>query len=105
MEIYSIISELRLSLSFRLSQKVILEVGDKVRISGGPYYLAKSGNRIGMGEKGIGTFLSAQADGHAIYVKFGGAMGSIRFVYIGPEHISESTGTVMRPHKITKLRK
>ena len=92
-------------MSFRLSQKVTLEVGDKVRISGGPYYLAKSGNKISMGEKGVGTFWSAQADGHAIYVKFGGVLGSIRFVYIGPEHMSQSTGTVMRPHKITKLRK
>lgn len=92
-------------MSFRLSKKVTLEPGDKIRVSAGPYYLAKSGNKIGMGEKGRGIFVSAEEDGTAIYVKFGGGLSSARYVYIGPEHISEATGTVMRPHKITKLRK
>lgn len=93
-------------MSFRLSKKVTLEPGDKIRVSAGPYYLAQSGNKIGMGEKGVGTFVSAEANGSAIYVRFGnGLYSATRFVYIGPEHISEATGTVMRPHKITKLRK
>lgn len=93
-------------MSFRLSKKVTLEPGDKIKVSGGPYYLAKSGNKIGMGEKGVGTFVSAEENGEAIYVKFGrGIYSTVRFVYIGPEHVSEATGTIMRPHKITKLRK
>lgn len=90
-------------MSFRLSPKVTLEKGDKIRVSGGPYYPSKSGSKISMGEKGVGEFVGADEKGQAIYVKFGN--NSVpRFVYIGPEGISEATGTILRPHKITKLR-
>ena len=89
---------------FRLSKKVTLNEGDKVRVSGGPYYLAQSGKKIGMGEHGLGTFVSVVDEkGTAIYVKFGS--GAARFVYIGPEYISDVTGTIMKPHKIVKVRK
>lgn len=91
-------------MSFRLSHKVFLEKGDKIRVSGGPYYPAKSGQKISMGEKGIGEFMSVNENETAIYVKFG-ENSSPKFVYIGPEGISETTGTYLRPHKITKIRK
>jgi hypothetical protein len=89
-------------MSYRLSKKVVLEVGDKVRISSGPYYVTQSGQKISMSEKGIGTFHSVNEDETGVYVKF---RHGVRFVYIGTEHISENTGMVMRPHKITKVRK
>lgn len=89
-------------MSFRLSKKVTLEPGDKIRVSAGPYFLSKSGKKIGMAEKGLGVFMSVDESGNAIYVRFGHAT---RYVYIGPEHFSETTGTTMRPHKITKVRK
>jgi len=91
-------------MSFRLSKKVSLEEGDKIRVSGGPYFLAQSGKKISMGEHGVGTFAGAEENGEAIYVKFD-RMSAPRFVYIGPERLSESTGTTLRPHKIVKLRK
>lgn len=90
-------------MGFRLSHKVVLEKGDKIRVSGGPYYPSKSGKKISMGEHGVGEFISADEKGSVIYVKFGNS--SPKFVYIGPEGVSETTGTVLRPHKITKLRK
>lgn len=90
---------------FRLSKKVTLNEGDKVRVSSGPYYLTQSGKKIGMGEKGVGKFMGVVDEkGDAIYVQFGNG-GATRYVYIGPEYISEVTGTTMRPHKIVKLRK
>lgn len=77
-----------------------LEVGDKIKITGGPYYLAKSGNKIPMGEKGVGTFVRVEEDGSAMHVKIA---GMVRYVYIGPEHVSE-TGTIMSPHKVVKVK-
>ena len=91
-------------MGFRLSHKVVLEKGDKIRVSGGPYYPSKSGKKISMGEHGVGEFLSADEKGNAIYVKFGNNSAP-KFVYIGPEGVSETTGTILRPHKITKIRK
>ncbi|MEI8270637.1 MAG: hypothetical protein WCG45_04660 [bacterium] len=76
------------------------EVGDNVKITGGPYYMAKSGNKIPMGEKGVGTFVRAEEDGTALYVKIS---GMVRYVYIGPEHTSD-TGTIMSPHKVVKVK-
>jgi hypothetical protein len=88
---------------FRLSKKVTLNEGDRVRISGGPYYVTKDGKKISMGEKGEGVFTSATADGKGIYVRFP-KYGSPRYVYIGPQGVSEETGTILRPHKVVKLR-
>lgn len=90
-------------MSFRISPKVVLHEGDRIRVSGGPYFKGKSGKKISMGEKGIGVFSYAAENGEGIYVKF--EKSNIRFVYIGPEKSSEVTGTYMRPHKITKVRK
>ena len=89
-------------MNFRLSQKVVLTYGDKIRVSSGPYYLSQSGNKIAMGERGTGIFIGVTNDQKIIYVKFG--VGNIRLVYIGDTFISEN-GTIMRPHKIRKVRK
>lgn len=89
---------------FRLSPKVTLNEGDKVRVSSGPYYVTKDGKHIGMGEHGLGIFVrEVDEKGTALYIKFG--TGVARFVYIGPEYTSDVTGTIMRPHKIVKVRK
>jgi ribosomal protein L21E len=88
--------------TIRLSEKVTLNDGDKVKVTLGPYYPSKMGTKICMGYKGMGTFMSASEDGLFLRIRFGNGMEN---VYIGPEYVSEATGNVMRPHKITKLRK
>ena len=75
-----------------------IEVGDTVKITGGPYYMAKSGNKIPMGEKGTGTLIRAEED--AVFVKISGL---VRYVYMGKEHVSD-TGTIMSPHKLVKVK-
>ena len=91
-------------MSFRLSKKVSLTQGDRVRVSGGPYFLTQSGVKISMGERGVGVFERAEENGEGIYVRFDRTHAP-RFVYIGPERVSKSTGTTLRSHKIVKLRK
>lgn len=91
-------------MAFRLSKRVSLEEGDRVRVSGGPYFVTQVGKKISMGEHGVGTFARAEENGEAIYVKFD-RMSAPRFVYIGPERVSKSTGTTLRPHKVVKIRK
>jgi hypothetical protein len=88
---------------FRLNSKVVLQKGDKVRVSSGPYYLTSEGVKISLGEKGVGEFMSATPDGTAIYVIFSGTSNA-RYVYIGPEKVSEITGTILKPHKVQKVR-
>jgi hypothetical protein len=91
-------------MSFKLSPKVTLEKGDQVRVSGGPYYVTQDGDKLNMGEKGVGKFMEASANGEAIWVLFP-QYGAPRFVYIGPEKVSDLTGMIYKAHKVRKLRK
>ena len=80
-----------------------LKKGDKVRVSGGPYYLAKCGKKIKMGERGVGVFIELHPDGKGILVLFEGN-ASPSYVYVGPCIVSDITGTILRPHKVSKKR-
>lgn len=91
-------------MGFKISEKVTLEVGDKVRVSAGPYWPSQDGTKVKMGEKGVGTFTGADEQGKGIYVQFD-RVGASRYVYIGEEYTSEISGVIFRPHKITKVRK
>lgn len=81
-----------------------IKEGDKVRVSGGPYYLTKDGKKIRLGERGNGIFTGFHPDGNGALVMFNGDKSS-SYVYIGPSHVSPLTGTMMVPHKISKKRK
>lgn len=87
--------------AIRISQKVKLEPGDHVKVSLGPYYLSKSGTKTNMGHQGKGIYIST-AEEHNVWVNF---YGRKELVYIGPEYVSEATGMIMRPHKVSKIRK
>jgi hypothetical protein len=88
-------------MSFKLSERITLNEGDRVRCSEGPYYVCKSGRTVAMGSKGKGIFVSV-LDEKTLNIRFG-SDSNAKQVYIGPEYTSDN-GTIMRPHKITKLR-
>lgn len=90
-------------LKHSLNMKSNIKQGDKVRVSGGPYYLTKDGRKIKLGESGIGTFVEMHIDGKGALVSFDSK--SVSYVYVGPECVAPLTGTVLRPHKISKKRK
>lgn len=87
---------------FRYSQKITFREGDEMRISGGPYYQDHKGVRHCMGVKGIHYFSHVDDAGH-VWAK--NKRGVMSMVYMGDERLSEATGTYMRPHELTKLRK
>lgn len=88
---------------YRYSERVVFRKGDKMRVSSGPYFPAKNGTKICMGEKGVYIFSHIDDQGNvwATSVK----RRVMCLIYVGEEKISESTGTVMRPHKLRKVRK
>jgi hypothetical protein len=89
---------------FRYSPKVLFREGDKMRISGGPYYQGVSGKKYHMGVKGLYTFSHVDEDGH-VWARSCAQGGNLRMVYMGEEKTSEETGTHFRPHKLVKVRK
>lgn len=87
---------------YRYSQKVLFREGDKMRVSGGPYYPSKSGKKIKMGLSGVHTFSHIDEQG-CIWVR--SKEGTLKMMYMGKPHLSNVTGTYMQPHKLRKVRK
>lgn len=88
---------------FRYSERVIFRKGDKMRVSSGPYYPSKDGKKVSMGECGVYIFSHVDEQGHvwATSIK----RKTLCLIYVGEEYVSDRTGTVMRPHKLRKIRK
>ena len=85
--------------AIKISQKVTLQPGDKIRVTQGPYFVCNSGKVVNLGHRGKGIYLRAEKNN--IWVKFSDRSD---LIYIGPEYVSEATGSIMRPHKISKIR-
>jgi hypothetical protein len=96
-----LVSEKPIPQPIRISEKVELRPGDVVRVSQGPYWLTKEQKRINMGHSGKGVYIRSE-DATSVWIKLD---QRTELIYIGPEYISDITGMVMRPHKITKVRK
>ena len=86
-----------------------LEMGDEVFVSDGPYSLDENGEKVSVGENGVGIFTGIDESKNAIFVKFT-KQGCPRYVYIGPEYIhlnqddiTKKIQTIVRPHKIKKI--
>ncbi len=92
----------------RLSPRVLLQAGDKIRVSAGPYYEShdRAGNavRMKMAERGVMTFLGYGESGTSRWIEARGKAG-FAALHIGPEEISsEIPGLIRRPYKIRKVR-
>ncbi len=93
---------------YRLSPRVLLQAGDKIRVSAGPYYesrdLAGNAVRMKMAERGVMTFLGYGESGTSRWIEARGKAG-FAALHIGPEEISgEIPGLIRRPYKIRKVR-
>ena len=92
----------------RLSPRVILHAGDRIRVSAGPYYESRdaAGNAVKtkMAEKGVMVFSSYCELGTSQWIEARGKAG-FAALHIGPEeNSSEIPGLVRRPYRVTKLR-
>jgi len=69
-------------------------------IGGGPYFPAKNGTKIAMGERGFYKVISIDREG---LICMDRKNGGTSFIYCGKRGVSENTGLVKRPHKIRKM--
>jgi hypothetical protein len=91
---------------YRYSPKVTLHPGDIIKVTGGPYYMSKTGKKILLGKRGLFVFDEGDKEGifaHP-YKPHSELPQAKVFIYLGAEKISESTGTHFSPHKIKKPR-
>jgi hypothetical protein len=93
----------------RLSPRVLLQAGDKIRVSAGPYYESRDNAdgtpvRIKMAERGVMVFEEYCELGTRRWIVARGKAG-FAALHIGPEEVSsEIPGLVRRPYKVTKVR-
>ncbi len=92
----------------RLSERVTLRAGDKVRISGGPYWEQTDADgtitRVRMGERGVMAFEEYCQLGHRHWIVARGRDGYAA-LHIGPEQRSTTVpGLVRRPYRLRKVR-
>ena len=92
----------------RLSERVTLHAGDKVRVSGGPYWEQADADgtitRMRMGERGVMAFEEHCQLGHRHWIVARGRDGYAA-LHIGPEERSTTVpGLVRRPYRLRKVR-
>lgn len=92
----------------RLSERVTLRAGDKVRVSGGPYWEQADANgtvtRMRMGERGVMAFEEYCELGQSRWIVARGRDGYAA-LHVGPEERSTTIpGLVRRPYRLRKVR-
>jgi hypothetical protein len=91
-------------MTYRYSPRVSFEVGDAIRLSGGPYFVSKTGAISKMGVNGLFKFYRVDDNGRDIWVKRA-EHEAPKYVYMGPDTYSADTGTHFTAHKLKKTRK
>lgn len=92
----------------RLSERVTLRAGDKVRVSGGPYWEQADATgtitRMRMGERGMMAFEEYCELGQSRWIVARGRDGYAA-LHVGPEERSSTIpGLVRRPYRLRKVR-
>jgi hypothetical protein len=92
----------------RLSPRVLLQAGDKIRVSAGPHYEGHAADgtpaRIKMAERGVMIFEEYCELGTRRWIVARGKAG-FAALHIGPEEVSsEIPGLIRRPYRVTKVR-
>lgn len=95
---------------YRLSERVVLNRGDKIRVSAGPYYdmpdTAGHVTRMKLAERGVMTFLAYCELGNTRWIEAYGKSGfaALRISNDDGGGSALMSGFVRRPYKIAKLR-
>lgn len=93
----------------RLSERVMLESGDRIRVCGGPYWQQIDADgtvvKTRMAERGVMVFDSYCEYRDSRWIVARGSSGYAS-LHIGEEHPSEDIpGYIRRPYRVTKVRR
>ncbi len=77
-----------------------LNPGDKIKVSGGSYFLSKTGKKIPMGHRGQFTVTDLSKD--CIIASSG--LGSVQIIYMGQVYYCDKLSIYREPHKVFKLK-
>lgn len=91
---------------YRLSARVTLRRGDKIRVSGGPFIRLHDGEKMRMAVSGVCTFQNAVKRGAVVcLVARHAKSGWVALHVAGRRRNMDIPNLVCRPYKIRKVRK
>lgn len=86
----------------RLSPRVILRRGDRLRISGGPIYTTADGVNLRIGERGRYRFIRAETADYILCRPERETAAVL--VYVGQVRPGTVDGVTLKPHRVRKVR-
>jgi len=85
---------------YRVSKRVVLQHGDRFRITAGPYWRCNDGSRIPMAERGVMTFSRAVHRGSVVLIEAHGEHGWCVLHVEGRRRNRVDPALVCRPYRI-----
>jgi hypothetical protein len=85
---------------YRVSPRVVLQRGDRFRVSHGPYWRSASGKRIRMAERGVITFMRAVKRGSVVLIEARSEAGCCVLHVAGRRRNRVDPALVCRPYRI-----
>jgi hypothetical protein len=85
---------------YRVSPRVVLQRGDRFRVSHGPYWRSADGKRVRMAERGVMTFLRAVKRGSVVLVEARSEAGCCVLHVAGRRRNRVDPALVCRPYRI-----
>lgn len=80
-----------------------LVAGDKIKVTGGPYYVDNTQQFIPMGHRG--KFIVEKIDDNGIFAwATGNKKGGFSYIYMGKDYQDKETGIWKTKHKLLKLK-
>jgi len=86
---------------YRISPRVVLEPGDRFKISGGPYYRTKDGQRLPLAARGTFRLAEVIRRRSRVYLLAHGAEGWA-MLHVEGRRRSPVPGLVPRPYRVAK---
>jgi hypothetical protein len=92
-----------LAIEYRLSPRVVLVPGDRIRVSGGPYYLLSSGERVSMAARGTFKLVAIEETARGRVTLHAEGPGGHAVLHVAGRRRSRISGLVARPYKIRRV--
>ncbi len=86
---------------YRISPRVVLEPGDRFKISGGPYYRTRDGQRLPLAARGTFRLAEVIRRRSRVYLLAHGAEGWA-MLHVEGRRRSPVPGLVPRPYRVAK---
>lgn len=87
--------------TYQLSPRVALAPGDRIRVTGGPYYRLADGSRVPLAARGLHRIVEVVTQRSRVYLLAYGA-GGYALLHVAGRRRSRVAGLVCRPYKVRR---